>query len=219
MGLAPVELIISMTQEAFQDGFRIKKQWHSSRYWIHFRLVSWNHIFRKNLNCSKQPYGWAESALTACLLCQIPYKKYNPGRLDFSNIIQPPTHVNFTFVPIVILSTPDLVPTMNATLIYVFTWVAFPTDSRAMGVSKASLVRSGKWETFLRCTVQVNFLLQQLTPSSFCCRIIFRSIFFFFIINEPGYLSQYSDYAYGLGGRVIGGRFPGQPKVFFATRS
>jgi len=25
--------------------------------------------------------------------CQIPYKKYNPGRLDFSNTIQPPPHV------------------------------------------------------------------------------------------------------------------------------
>jgi len=55
-----------------------------------------------------------------------------------------------------------------------------------------------------------------LTASSFCSHIIFLSIFFF-IINGPGYLSQYSDYAYGLGGRVIGGRFPEEPKTFFAS--
>lgn len=38
---------------------------------------------------------------------------------------------------------------------------------------------------------------------------------YFFIINEPGYLSRYSDYAYGLGGRVIGGRFPCGAKDVF----
>jgi len=45
------------------------------------------------------------------------------------------------------------------------------------------------------------------------------NFFFFIIINEPGYFSQYSDYAYGLGGLVIGGRFPEGPKMFFATMS
>jgi hypothetical protein len=129
----------------------------------------------------------------------------------------PPPHMNFKFVPTVILPTPDLVPTKNTTLIHVFTWVAFPADSRATGVSKASLVRSNKWETFLRWTVQVNFLLQQNLQLLHSAVISFSFPFFFFIINGPGYLSQYSDYAYGLGGRVIGGRFREEPKTFFAT--
>jgi hypothetical protein len=46
------------------------------------------------------------------------------------------------------LPTPDLVPTKNATLIHVFTSVAFPIDSRATEVSMASLVRSDKWGSF-----------------------------------------------------------------------
>jgi hypothetical protein len=91
----------------------------------------------------------------------------------------PPPHVKFKFVPTVILPTPDLVPTKNTTLIRVFTWVAFPTDSRATGVSKASLLRSNKWETLLRWTVQVNFLLQQHLQLLHSAVISFSLQFFF----------------------------------------